>query len=1234
MSERELHCSLWDQSSVNDSDVSGFLGQIVIPLSTVMQKQRTDKWYWLNPMSSESALANASERKARARKRSLTEEEKRNRPRDLVKSLHKSEAMSAIRLRIKLVDTIVMPLENYSGLVTLLQENSYFVPVVLGKVSQDREDAARSLIRIFETNDSALRFLKAAVAHEISLAPDSRTLFRANSMASKAVDVFMKHVGSHYLKMTLEAPLLEIVQSGKTAELDPTRIERSEKDKPEKLERELQRNVTTLLRFNGTVIAGILESVDNMPTLLKDFFWFLQNTVTKKFEKDPVVRYTCISGFIFLRFFAPAVLGPKLFGLEVGTIDSRASRNLLLVAKTLQNLSNLVEFGQKEPFMAPMNVFIKDHLQGMKSFIEAISKKPMLNDRVMSTDDLAAMPSLHELLVSQPKESALVARECAELHGVLSQSLEKMRAAEPTHESIQQLGTVLFKLDERRQAMMLGMTDADLALVPWDSEEDLLAPGHEGDVPCDWADDDAQRKKEDDDERKIMRMLTRCSSSSIRSSLGSFRHSVDLRESMVKGHIKGEPVVPATIITVSSSPASSMANLPAQQPMTMDRLVRASAGGDAQEDAANRSADRIDDKSMQRLKVGEARMGRAGSDASIATSSTDRAKPKRESMSTRVATSFGFLNKLLFDSNGAAIEGGQGDAPPAQGANSAAGGATPEGGRPTINSQSSFRRKGPRESQTGAAHLSRVDSPSSARAATAANQAESPWLGSASVSMISGQQDDDDDEPETHTESLTWVSFLSEPPPDSPRLARSDTDKSATRAGSQQQHQQQQQQQRQTSNTDLSTQEYCDCEFSAELFTRPNFRESMPPQVMSPSAPIVINGGGGAAAAGSPSEAGAGGTPRMSHSPSLSIDSSVVGNMASSLVSDAEQIWNRNRQRSTSHGQESLCTKCGRRKSPVKREKSRVVPSVEVSPAQSATSAAATSPPSTVAASSASAAAVSSPSMSQRLLRGGRSQASPSSGSMPPTPVSSGAGSGGAGSGSTGSGTGSGSPSAPTSNRTRSATLSRRNGGGPPNLAQLMGPPICHRCSLEITEAMLEAEGKRYHPSCLCCASCKTPLTMSLIPFENDVVCRECYLRRTGLVCGVCRELIYAEYLVVNGVNFHKCGLALAGKEHFTLGDQVFCSEHRDTIITCHTCHQRIDGEVLIAGSPQRFYHLNHFGCSGCGKDLAATVFYEMNGRLWCQPCFLDHGEKSPMPADGTDAADAADAADAVEGAD
>ena len=53
-----------------------------------------------------------------------------------------------------------------------------------------------------------------------------------------------------------------------------------------------------------------------------------------------------------------------------------ASRAFTLVAKVVQNLANLVEFGDKEPFMKDVNPFILANIDRMKGYIDAVAVAP------------------------------------------------------------------------------------------------------------------------------------------------------------------------------------------------------------------------------------------------------------------------------------------------------------------------------------------------------------------------------------------------------------------------------------------------------------------------------------------------------------------------------------------------------------------------------------------------------------------------------------------------------------------------------------------------------------------------------------------------------------------------------------------------------------------------------------------------------------------------------------------
>jgi hypothetical protein len=50
----------------------------------------------------------------------------------------------------------------------------------------------------------------------------------------------------------------------------------------------------------------------------------------------------------------------------------QARRLLILITKVLQNLSNDVEFGTKEPYMAKMNDFIQSNRAKLTAFYEKL----------------------------------------------------------------------------------------------------------------------------------------------------------------------------------------------------------------------------------------------------------------------------------------------------------------------------------------------------------------------------------------------------------------------------------------------------------------------------------------------------------------------------------------------------------------------------------------------------------------------------------------------------------------------------------------------------------------------------------------------------------------------------------------------------------------------------------------------------------------------------------------------
>jgi hypothetical protein len=62
--------------------------------------------------------------------------------------------------------------------------------------------------------------------------------------------------------------------------------------------------------------------------------------------------------------------------VTVGSPTREAQRGLMLVAKTLQTMANQLRFGDKEPYMKPMNQFIEDNQLHLENYLRALTQKP------------------------------------------------------------------------------------------------------------------------------------------------------------------------------------------------------------------------------------------------------------------------------------------------------------------------------------------------------------------------------------------------------------------------------------------------------------------------------------------------------------------------------------------------------------------------------------------------------------------------------------------------------------------------------------------------------------------------------------------------------------------------------------------------------------------------------------------------------------------------------------------
>ncbi|KAG8224112.1 hypothetical protein J437_LFUL001806 [Ladona fulva] len=261
----------------------------------------------------------------------------------------------SLRLRIRYLHDLIMPQEEYSPMQQLVLDPSLEVVRALADICHlDRIPLANSLLRIFRYERKEADLLRSLNEAEIEKEEETSTLFRAASLTTTLMDLYMKSV----------------------CNLNPTKMESPD---------DACDNAEFLLQILDEITLSIFMSADSCPKTLRYICGCLQRTVMSKWPHERLVRTRVVS--------EPP---PPM-----------ASRSLIMVAKCLQNLANLVEFGGKEPYMEVVNPFILKNKERMVVFLDQLSnitEKPESEDGRIKGDPARDLGTLHHICVSHLKE--------------------------------------------------------------------------------------------------------------------------------------------------------------------------------------------------------------------------------------------------------------------------------------------------------------------------------------------------------------------------------------------------------------------------------------------------------------------------------------------------------------------------------------------------------------------------------------------------------------------------------------------------------------------------------------------------------------------------------------------------------------------------------------------------------------------------------------------------------------
>ncbi|KAL6064500.1 Neurofibromin-A [Balamuthia mandrillaris] len=297
--------------------------------------------------------------------------------------------------------------ERYQKMMRALCEcvefTALFAECLEAKEAENFADCSAS---VFSSTGTLIPLLKALLFHEFQLesVEGGKSVLRTSGAFNRLENAFIRQYGAEYIRLVLGELLNSIIEDTKLdLEISATRLRRYSAVPMESEEEELLLNkhrkklAKTAQKLLDRIVSP--NMIKAMPPELRAIAFYraaCASTVLDDEDGDEILPL--VGAFVVLRLFMPAIVTPEFWlpDISLSNLTNRARRNLLLVAKLLQNLSNGVYFGSKEAYMMCMNGFIKDNLHKIDSyFLQVIQLTKENKARQLLQAKVKPTPSIH-----------------------------------------------------------------------------------------------------------------------------------------------------------------------------------------------------------------------------------------------------------------------------------------------------------------------------------------------------------------------------------------------------------------------------------------------------------------------------------------------------------------------------------------------------------------------------------------------------------------------------------------------------------------------------------------------------------------------------------------------------------------------------------------------------------------------------------------------------------------------